>query len=259
MTGATADLPRLKIFSEAHKTRKYQLSIGVFIILSYSSYLVFDEPMINKIGDEDGFFEYLTAALFLGSAFYFTRAFLKTKNIFFLLLGLLFFAGFGEEISWGQRIFHVETPEYFEQNNVQGELTLHNLEVFNAKDFDNNLKTGLEKILTVNFLYNLFWFSFGILLPLFFMTIPLIRTLCERIRLPIPALTIGCFFLLNWLTFRITKSFFLADNKSLQYYDTIGEIQECGTSFIFLCLSLYFFHEVKTTSSKKMSFSKSIE
>ena len=32
-----------------------------------------------------------------------------------------------EEISWGQRIFGVATPEYFQQRNVQGEIGFHNM------------------------------------------------------------------------------------------------------------------------------------
>lgn len=34
----------------------------------------------------------------------------------------------GEEISWGQRIFGIETPEKLEDINLQGETTLHNIE-----------------------------------------------------------------------------------------------------------------------------------
>lgn len=42
-----------------------------------------------------------------------------------LALGLLFITM--EEISWGQRIFGVETTGYFSQHNMQNEITLHNL------------------------------------------------------------------------------------------------------------------------------------
>jgi hypothetical protein len=37
-----------------------------------------------------------------------------------LLMGL-------EEISWGQRLLHIEPPAYFKARNIQGELNLHNL------------------------------------------------------------------------------------------------------------------------------------
>jgi len=35
--------------------------------------------------------------------------------------------GAGEEISWGQRIFGIETPEFFQAHNAQSETNLHNL------------------------------------------------------------------------------------------------------------------------------------
>jgi hypothetical protein len=49
------------------------------------------------------------------------------------LLALLFFFGAGEEISWGQRIFGVQSSEFFTQNNAQGETNLHNLVINGTK------------------------------------------------------------------------------------------------------------------------------
>ena len=42
-----------------------------------------------------------------------------------LALGLFFIAG--EEISWGQRIFDIALPAYFEERNNQQEITIYNL------------------------------------------------------------------------------------------------------------------------------------
>ena len=39
------------------------------------------------------------------------------------------FFGSGEEISWGQRLFQIETGDTFKQLNTQGETNLHNLKV----------------------------------------------------------------------------------------------------------------------------------
>jgi hypothetical protein len=47
-------------------------------------------------------------------------------SIGFLLISL-------EEVSWGQRIFNIPTPDYFEQHNVQNEISLHNLDVVQSK------------------------------------------------------------------------------------------------------------------------------
>ncbi len=50
-----------------------------------------------------------------------------TYGILYLVLAVGLFLISMEEISWGQRIFNIETPEYFQQHNYQGELTVHNL------------------------------------------------------------------------------------------------------------------------------------
>lgn len=41
-------------------------------------------------------------------------------------LAVIFFLIAMEEISWGQRIFAVQSPDFFVENNQQGELNLHN-------------------------------------------------------------------------------------------------------------------------------------
>ena len=43
-----------------------------------------------------------------------------------LTIGLLFISL--EEISWGQRLFNIDNPAYFEQHNVQNEISFHNLD-----------------------------------------------------------------------------------------------------------------------------------
>lgn len=87
---------------------------------------------------EDGPLEYLQFFLYLISAVYAFRIFLHFKKIpkkkvyaiLFLLLslGLLFVAK--EEISWGQRLLGIETPEAIAEINAQDEITIHNLEIF---------------------------------------------------------------------------------------------------------------------------------
>jgi len=48
------------------------------------------------------------------------------KHGFFIILLLTLVVAF-EEISWGQRIFGIATPDCIKQINVQNEITLHNL------------------------------------------------------------------------------------------------------------------------------------
>lgn len=89
---------------------------------------------------EDGFVESGSAIfLFAASMLLLYRFFklFKHKELFWkvgvLGLALVFFFGAGEEISWGQRIFNVESSQYFLENNAQGETNLHNLVVEDTK------------------------------------------------------------------------------------------------------------------------------
>jgi len=85
---------------------------------------------------EDGPVEYSTAVFyflaFILSVIIFVKLF-KQKKKFFAALYLLLAVGFlfiaFEEINWGQSIFQLETPEYFE-DNIQDEISLHNLPMF---------------------------------------------------------------------------------------------------------------------------------
>jgi len=58
---------------------------------------------------------------------------------FFVLLALALFYTVMEEISWGQRIFGIESPDFFKRYNLQRETNLHNMLVgpisTNTKDY----------------------------------------------------------------------------------------------------------------------------
>ncbi|MBU1139375.1 MAG: hypothetical protein KKA76_10390 [Proteobacteria bacterium] len=49
-----------------------------------------------------------------------------TNRLFFALLALACFYVVGEEISWGQRLLSLPSPEFFQRHNLQQELNLHN-------------------------------------------------------------------------------------------------------------------------------------
>ncbi|MBW7955363.1 hypothetical protein H3C66_01380 [Patescibacteria group bacterium] len=111
-----------------------------FILLSL--YFGF-ESFFVLIGLEDGLIEWVTSLLFFGSAAlslgvglrFLTQS--KVISGAFLFLAVCCFFVAGEEISWGQRVFSLQSPEYFLEENVQKEITLHNLE-----PFQNAMTTG---------------------------------------------------------------------------------------------------------------------
>jgi hypothetical protein len=86
---------------------------------------------------EDSLSEYAQAGFYLMASLItalFVRCCVPHKLYFlaalYALLSLgLFFVGM-EEISWGQRVLDIANPEYFRKNNVQRELTIHNLNTF---------------------------------------------------------------------------------------------------------------------------------
>ena len=97
---------------------------------------------------EDGILEWLgfDALLFTGIlSFYRLRLWRKrplTFSVGVLLTGLFFTFGAGEDISYGQRLFKIPTPAFFQQYNKQGELNIHNLRFKSAdphkKEFSVN-------------------------------------------------------------------------------------------------------------------------
>ena len=89
---------------------------------------------------EDGFIEWLTVlplvAVFFFCVFRITLRW-RTASVQFLLgtslIALLAILAIGEEISWGQRIFEIESSSFFKENNAQQETNLHNMVVQGVK------------------------------------------------------------------------------------------------------------------------------
>ena len=219
------------------KSIKNQLVfIGLYSIGIYSLYLYSSDEFMIWVGEEDGVIEYLTALFFISTSILAIRLFFKTKVIWYGLLAIVFFVGFGEEISWGQRLFGYQTPETVNNQNIQGEFNLHNLEILDSKDFSGSEKSGWRKFTSVQFLFNLFWFSYGIIVPLVFFYVMFLQKIISRFKLPVPALVLGICFLVDWVIFRASKSFLLAPGKSPHYYFTMNEMFESCTALIFMVI-----------------------
>jgi len=115
------------------------LAIGLVFILSIVAYgliLLNRNPPAFRIWiREDGLVEWLTfleLLLMSGYSFIASFAFDRSKDKraawrFWLFLCLLFLFGAMEEISWGQRILGIQSPEWFLKHNRQGETNIHNL------------------------------------------------------------------------------------------------------------------------------------
>jgi len=237
--------------NEIKYLKLYLLVVCLISILSFSVYLFFDTETVAKLGEEDHFFEWLTAICFLIASSLFFLTYVKTKNFFLLMLSVVLFLGFGEEISWGQRIFNYHTPETIAKINMQSEFNFHNLGLFHGRDLQGNKKHGFKRLSEVNFLFRIFVMLFGIILPLCVYHIKSISRLTMKIRVPIPPITIGLFFFISWVTYRALHSFLLPKDSPQPYINAAGEIYECIASFILLTISLYFYNNYKIVTIGK--------
>jgi hypothetical protein len=219
----------------------------IIFTLAYSVLFIFNEEKVFFWIKEDGFFEYASAIWYLlasvilifiyfkypsGNDFFF---FTTRKNLFILLLGLLFFVACGEEISWGQRIFSISTPDNIKDINAQGELNIHNLNIFHGKDEYGNRKKGIENWLTLGRLFFLFWFSYCFIIPVLNRTSQTISKFFRKLNLPIVALWLGSMFLVNYILSRIV----LFVNENINDHAAV-EIKESNTALLFFMVAVSF-------------------
>lgn len=173
---------------------------------------------------EDGFLEWLTVyALALSSLLSFGRFFklLGKKNLLFLTCllgaGAVFLFGAGEEVSWGQRIFEIQSTEYFQQNNSQGEMNLHNLVVEGKKVNKVIFGTGL-----------------GIMVGLYLLVLPFLYDKKESVKKIVNKLAIPVaknVHIISYVVLFILVSCIPSSKK--------GEVLEFGGCFLFFLMFRY--------------------
>jgi hypothetical protein len=119
-----------------------KLILALVLIILIIGYILFytNVAQFESYVQEDGIVEWLTVlGLVLGCIVCVRRFFVlrKHRSAWFLIvtlgLALMLFFAAGEEISWGQRIFHIKSSEFFKEKNSQGETNLHNLVVDGVK------------------------------------------------------------------------------------------------------------------------------
>lgn len=125
-------------------------------------YIIFikKEGFFARLIAEDSIFETIQFHLYFFSAIFsfFVFKYLKKREekkwkvYAFLLLSLAFcFIAF-EEISWGQRILGLNTPEWIAERNAQRETTLHNLNPIQLKMHYLYIVIGVYGVLSRAFL-----------------------------------------------------------------------------------------------------------
>lgn len=111
---------------------------GLALLLAGTCYYLarFSPVAYTHLVTEDRFGEWFTAIaygavapLLWFMAWKFARG---VQRSMWSLIGLTAFLLAGEEISWGQRLFNLRTPESMVDLNMQAEMNLHNLAAFGA-------------------------------------------------------------------------------------------------------------------------------
>ena len=167
-------------------------ALFLFPILFYGLWLSINDPdALHWLIQEDTFIEWLQFFLFLCSGlflFFYLYVMrlnneIQTYSLRFLGtlgLGFLFLFGAMEEISWGQRIFQIPTPEVIAEPNLQGEITLHNMEVGGV---------NINKLVFGKLLF-LFILSHNLIFPIWAKYKPQIRKKAEDLGLFLPPLSL---------------------------------------------------------------------
>ncbi len=240
--------------------KKFPLYVSLLCL--YFILVQLNPVVLKNIASEDGLIESLGAVAFLFTAIIFLYLFFKStngpniffgkstnRNIYFGLLGLLFFLGFGEEISWGQRIFGWETPETMMALNAQEETNIHNLQIFHNKNEDGTEKSFLELLLNMNRLFIIFWLSFCVLVPILHKYVKLARKYIEFLGIPLVPLWIGGLFLFNFILQQHYK-------QIIQQFDTttlvpkyLSETMESVCALLFLLVAIHFFNLIFKNST----------
>lgn len=214
--------------------------MALYILLTYPV-LAFGDKVAALSYPEDHFFETMGAIGFFVAAVFFFSGFLHAlkphmagrvfwvKKLAYLGLALLFLFGAGEEISWGQRIFDVHTPDALNAINVQGETNIHNIAVF-------------EYQIPFETLFDLLWMSLAVLIP--FLSV-IIRPFARLV--PVVHWGVGLLFLLDYLGAKAAKLLFhgVYTYDLIAFRQAVQETKESNYAVLFALFAVYAFLDLK--------------
>ncbi len=207
--------------------------VGCYIISVYAGFN--NRELYHVLFKEDGPLENIATACILFAALFFFLAYFKhrnSKNVFFLLFSLALFLLFMEEISWGQRILGLQTPEIFLQTNAQEEINFHNFK-------------GIYRFINEFIYVCLEFYIVGVLLLSLIYTD--LHTVLVKYAVPVPSPATAFLVFFNSLMFTYLFKF------PLSYYDLLGmrvtnftEIYETGIEITLFYFSLECFYRGTT-------------
>jgi hypothetical protein len=199
---------------------------------------VIDTYILIMVAEEDTFFENVGALALFATGLLWGIAWLRSgrpgnrathtviKRLSYVALALVFLFGAGEEISWGQRILGIATPEAIQEINVADEINIHNVSVL-----------GISMFSLTRRVFNVFWFVFVVFVPVVCAISESVSVKLKRL-IPVFPPWIGIPFLLNYVLLR--GSLFWTAQLGRQSFDTaLSEISETNIAVLFLAAVLY--------------------
>jgi hypothetical protein len=214
------DFPDLQEVFDAR--RKFVQSLTVFVGITgiFAGLYAINPVFYKKMLAEDRPVEYATAILLFSAglfAFAAARTLYRQSRIVHWFLWLAFVFGiFGglEEISFGQRLLHFDTPQYFLEHSSQKEVNIHN--VLQKAAGEAHLRIDTTKAVL-----GLGMIVYGVLMPLLYF-IPVVRRWMGSLRILVPP----------WWLFPgfIIGALFTRDRPT-------GEEEELAELFCSLCLA----------------------
>jgi hypothetical protein len=177
-----------------------------------------NKQLYRSLADEDSWIQNLTFIFLLaaGIVSLMTAGRLRERGhyrAFFLVLGVALVLAAFEEISWGQRIFGMRTPEFFTKHSDHNEINIHNLA-------QGQLGLKTRHVVGVALLI------YGGLFPLLTWSCRAVETAVNRMQIPIPALA-------------LVPSFVIAFPLMLDWPTPTGRSEEYGEFLYAVCLLLF--------------------
>ncbi|MCD4748239.1 MAG: hypothetical protein K8R59_02595 [Thermoanaerobaculales bacterium] len=223
--------------------------IVAFAVLAgvYFAALAIDCTMLDRLEREDGLIETAGAIFFLAAAVgFFALCLFRLKGgrkalrgdfrftLVFGLLAMLMFVCFGEEISWGQRVFGWNTPGLISDLNAQNEVNLHNLHWVHQWNPDGSEKGFVGKLVNMNRLFSIFWLVVFVLLPVTARLSERARRFLENVGMVVPPLWTGCLFLTSYAVYKVVLFLHAGSIRA----DALDEIKETSYAAIYAFIAL---------------------
>jgi hypothetical protein len=252
------------IKTDSHRTHTvgvldHQNTLGIRTSISTAYLLLFSAcilPFLQTdtlawLGEEDGPIENAGALCFLLAGILFLLTARQTSGLHrqcganhiespltLYALGALLLVCFGEEISWGHRLFHYSVPVWLEAINQQGEWNLHNLSWFQAHTPDGVRKSFWARLIDMNRLLAIFQLILCTLVPIITAYSATVRAWVARIGLPIVPWWIAGLVPVHILVSQAVYAIIGAGGDPI-LGDVLDETKETVRAFIFLVVAIW--------------------